>query len=327
MSQVKLNNKSFTRVLSTKSVVDIPFILKIMPILNGIHDIKDTTQYTIRIFLTVTLNSILPLLCYLQTDNHMNKQRFGGIERLYEAPGLAQLTTAHFVVVGIGGVGTWVAEGFARSGVGQITLIDIDDICITNTNRQAHAVQETIGHAKVDAMALRIRSINPDCQVHTIEDFVLPDNVEQYLPANVDFVVDATDSINAKAAMIAHCKRHKIKIITIGGAGGQIDPRQVTTADLAKTKQDPLAAKLRSVLRRDYHFSKNTQRRFGIECVYSTEQLRYPQGDGTVGMQKLSQQGAAKLDCETGFGASVAVTATFGFVAVSRVINRHLGIN
>lgn len=256
----------------------------------------------------------------------MNKQRFGGIERLYEAPGLAQLQQAHFTVVGIGGVGTWVAEGFARSGVGKITLIDIDDICITNTNRQAHALHNTIGQAKVDAMALRINQINPDCHVNTIEDFVLPENVATYISTDMDLVIDATDSIPAKAAMIAYCKRNKIKIITIGGAGGQIDPRQVTSGDLAKTTQDPLAAKLRSVLRRDYNFSKNPQRRFAIECIYSTEQLRYPQGDGTVGKQKLSSEGAVKLDCETGFGASVAVTATFGFVAVAQAINKYLGI-
>ena len=128
----------------------------------------------------------------------------------------------------------------------------------------------------------------------------------------------------AKAAMIAYCKRNKINIITIGGAGGQIDPRLVTSGDLAKTIQDPLAAKLRSELRRQYNFSKNPKRRFGIECIYSTEQLRYPQGDGTVGKQKLSGEGAVKLDCETGFGASVAVTGTFGFVAVAQAINKFL---
>lgn len=254
----------------------------------------------------------------------MQKQRFGGIERLYETQGLASLEQAHFTVVGVGGVGTWVAEGFARSGVGTITLIDIDDICITNTNRQAHALQDTIGQAKVSAMAHRIKLINPDCIVNEIEDFVIADNVSQYLTQSMDIVIDATDSILAKAAMIAYCKRNKINIITIGGAGGQIDPRLVTSGDLAKTIQDPLAAKLRSELRRQYNFSKNPKRRFGIECIYSTEQLRYPQGDGTVGKQKLSGEGAVKLDCETGFGASVAVTGTFGFVAVAQAINKFL---
>ena len=254
----------------------------------------------------------------------MQKQRFGGIERLYETQGLASLEQAHFTVVGVGGVGTWVAEGFARSGVGTITLIDIDDICITNTNRQAHALQDTIGQAKVSAMAHRIKLINPDCIVNEIEDFVIADNVSQYLTQSMDIVIDATDSIPAKAAMIAYCKRNKINIITIGGAGGQIDPRSVTSGDLAKTIQDPLAAKLRSELRRQYNFSKNPKRRFGIECIYSTEQLRYPQGDGTVGKQKLSSESAVKLDCETGFGASVAVTGTFGFVAVAQAINKFL---
>ena len=254
----------------------------------------------------------------------MQKQRFGGIERLYEAQGLDALSQAHFTVVGGGGVGTWVAEGFARSGVGTITLIDIDDICITNTNLQAHAMQNTIGPAKVSAMAQRLILINPECFVHEIEDCVIAKNVPEYLNSSMDFVIDATDSIPAKAAMIAYCKRNKINIITIGGAGGQIDPRLVTSGDLAKTIQDPLAAKLRSELRRQYNFSKNPKRRFGVECIYSTEQLRYPQGDGSVGKQKLAREGAVKLDCETGLGASVAVTGTLGFIAVAQAINKFL---
>ena len=161
----------------------------------------------------------------------MQKQRFGGIERLYEAQGLDALSQAHFTVVGGGGVGTWVAEGFARSGVGTITLIDIDDICITNTNLQAHAMQNTIGQAKVSAMAQRIKLINPECFVHEIEDFVIAKNVPEYLNSSMDFVIDATDSIPAKAAMIAYCKRNKINIIPTGGAGCPIHPRFSPSCD------------------------------------------------------------------------------------------------
>ncbi|WP_299073073.1 tRNA cyclic N6-threonylcarbamoyladenosine(37) synthase TcdA [uncultured Paraglaciecola sp.] len=250
------------------------------------------------------------------------KQRFGGTQRLYGASGTDILRQSHVCVVGIGGVGSWVAEGLARTALGHITLIDLDDLCVTNTNRQIHALQNTVGEAKVAAMATRIMHINPECTVTQIEDFVTPDNVAELLNNNFDYVVDATDSIKAKAAMIAYCKRNKIPMITIGGAGGQIDPTQVAVTDLSKTIQDPLAAKLRSELKRFYNFSKNPKRRFGVDCVYSTEQLRYPQADGSVCFNKSLTDGSAKLDCNNGFGAAVAVTATFGFVATARVIDK-----
>ena len=252
------------------------------------------------------------------------EQRFGGTQRLYGVSGTDVLRKSHVCVVGIGGVGSWVAEGLARTALGHITLIDLDDICVTNTNRQIHALQDTVGDAKVEAMAQRISQINPACGVTQIEDFVTPDNVSQLLNNSYDYVVDATDSIKAKAAMVAHCKRNKIPIITIGGAGGQIDPTQVAVTDLSKTIQDPLAAKLRSELRRFYNFSSNPKRRFGIDCVFSTEQLRYPQADGSVCMNKTLTDGSVKLDCNNGFGAAVAVTATFGFVAAARVIEKLL---
>lgn len=249
-------------------------------------------------------------------------QRFGGTQRLYGIEQTKILQNAHVCVVGIGGVGTWIVEGLTRTAMGKITLIDLDDICVTNTNRQIHAMQNTVGQAKVEAMAERVKLINPECQVELIEDFVTPDNVAELMTQEFDYVVDATDSIKAKAAMIAHCKRNKIPIITIGGAGGQIDPTQVTVGDLSKTIQDPLASKLRSELKRFHRFSSNPKRRFAIDCVYSTEQLRYPQADGSVCMSKNLQDGSVKLDCNNGFGASVAVTATFGFVATARVIDK-----
>jgi tRNA A37 threonylcarbamoyladenosine dehydratase len=245
--------------------------------------------------------------------------RFGGTQRLYGISETQILNNSHVCVVGIGGVGSWVAEGLARTAVGCITLIDLDDICTTNTNRQIHALTTTIGESKVDVMAQRILAINPDCKVKVIEDFVTADNVKDYLTEHLDYVVEATDSVKAKAAMIAHCKRQKTPIITVGGAGGQTDPTQVTISDLAKTTQDPLASKVRNWLRREYNFSKNPKRRFAVDCVFSTEQLKYPQQDGTVCETKNLSDGSVKLDCNTGFGASVAVTATFGFAASARV--------
>lgn len=252
------------------------------------------------------------------------EQRFGGTQRLYGVRETEILRQAHFCVIGIGGVGSWVAEALARTAIGQISLIDLDDICVTNTNRQIHALQNSVGDAKVDAMSQRIGLINPECKVNVIEDFITPDNVHNYLHKNMDYVIDATDSIKAKAAIIAYSKRNKIPVITIGGAGGQIDPTQINVADLTKTIQDPLAAKLRSELRRFHRFSSNSKRRFGVDCVYSTEQLRYPQADGSVCHTKNLTEGSVKLDCNFGFGASVAVTATFGFVAASRSIAKHL---
>ena len=248
------------------------------------------------------------------------EQRFGGIARLYGAHGLHQFTAAQVCVVGVGGVGSWAAEALARSGIGAITLIDLDDICITNTNRQVHALSHTVGELKVEVMAERIRAINPECQVTVVDDFVTADNLAEHIDERFDYVIDAIDSIKAKVALIAFCKYRKIPIIVAGGAGGQLDPTQIRIADLSKTIMDPLAAKVRGELRRLHNFSKNPQRKFGVECVFSTEQLRYPDGGGGVCHSKAQSDGSMKMDCASGFGASSVVTATFGLVAVSRVL-------
>jgi len=171
-------------------------------------------------------------------------------------------------------------------------------------------------------MAERVRAINPQCQVSEVIDFINADNQAEYLSDRPDFVIDAIDSVPAKVALIAYCKRNKIKIITIGGAGGQLDPLKITSSDLSRTWQDPLAAKVRNELRRKHNFTRNPKRRFGVECIYSTEQLHYPTADGQVSHQKQFIDGGVKLDCSGGLGASVTVTATFGMVAAARVINR-----
>ena len=209
-------------------------------------------------------------------------QRFGGIARLYGSDGLARLATAHVAVVGIGGVGSWAAEALARSGVGEISLFDLDDVCVTNSNRQSHALAGTIGRPKVEVLAERLRAINPACVVHPVADYVSRDNMAECITEQLDFVLDCIDGVAAKAALIAWCKRRKIGLVTTGGAGGQIDPTQIRVADLNKTFNDPLAAKVRSTLRRDYGFSRTPGRNYSVPCVFSTEQLRYPSPDGGV---------------------------------------------
>lgn len=252
--------------------------------------------------------------------------RFAGIGRLYGVKALDAFAKAHVCVVGIGGVGSWAAEALARSGIGEITLIDLDDICISNVNRQLHALTDTIGQDKVAVMAERILQINPSCVVHQVTDFVAADNLFELMSKDFCYVIDAIDAIKAKTALIAHCKRNKIPLVTIGGAGGQTDPTQIQLADLSQTINDPLLAKVRNNLRRDYNYSRNVKRRFGIDAVYSTEQLTYPAADGTVCLAKPEvsdeQPTAMRLDCSGGFGAVTVVTASFAFVAVSRVLRK-----
>jgi tRNA A37 threonylcarbamoyladenosine dehydratase len=250
------------------------------------------------------------------------QHRFGGMQRLYGVDAFATITQANICVVGIGGVGSWVAEALARSGVGKLTLIDMDDVSDTNINRQLVALESTLEVAKVEVMADRINDINPACECTLVEDFIGPHNLDEYLDKGFDYVIDACDSIKAKAALINWCKRNKIPVLTIGGAGGQTDPTQIQVADLAKTKADPLAAKLRNNLRRYYGFSDNKQRKFGVDCVFSLEQLVYPHPDGNVSYAKHANIAGAKMDCSRGFGAASFVTGSFAFVAVSRVLDK-----
>jgi len=259
--------------------------------------------------------------------------RFGGIARLYGQHGAKKLQQSHFCVIGIGGVGSWVAEALARNGIGHMTLIDLDDICITNINRQIHALTDTVGSSKVDIMHDRILQINPDCQVNVIEDFVTVDNLATLFDNKYDYVIDAIDSVDIKTRLIAHCKRNKMPIITIGGAGGQVDPSQIAITDLSKTYQDPLLAKVKNQLRREFNFprsdiKKASKRKFSIDAVFSTEQLRYPNKNGDVSLVKPEVNEGSntgmRLDCSGGFGATTHVTATFAFFAVARAIDKLL---
>jgi tRNA A37 threonylcarbamoyladenosine dehydratase len=250
-------------------------------------------------------------------------ERFGGIRRLYGATEAEVIHHSHFCVVGIGGVGSWAVEALARSGVGAITLIDHDDIAPSNSNRQLHTLSSTLNRSKVEVMAERVLEINPSCEVHAIDDLLVESNIEKYIHSNFDCVIDAIDSIRHKAALIYYCKRNKIPIITTGGAGGITDPTRIEITDLSRTHNDPLAAKVRARLRATYGYSRNPKSRFGIDCVFSTQQHRYPKEDGTVCQQKPGVKGVT-LDCNFGYGSATFVTASFAFAAVARAIEKLL---
>lgn len=247
-------------------------------------------------------------------------RRFGGIARLYGADGLVRLAQAHACVVGVGGVGSWVAEALARSGVGRITLIDLDNVAESNVNRQIHALGEAFGKAKVTAMAERIRAINPRCEVHEIEDFVSTDNLDAMLGRGYDVVIDAIDSARVKAAMIAWCRRHGVRMVASGGAGGRTDPGCIRLADLARTQQDPLLARVRTLLRRDYGFPRDPQRKFGIDCVFSTEPLRRTPGGEACDVDAGARHPAG-LNC-AGYGSAMTVTAAFAMLLAARALDR-----
>lgn len=248
--------------------------------------------------------------------------RFGGISRLYGLSALSVFRNSHVAVIGIGGVGSWAAEALARSGIGEISLFDLDDVCVSNVNRQIHALDSTVGKMKVDAMAQRLKEINPEIVVHAQHTFITPKNLAEKITRCFDYVFDATDSVSAKTALIAHCSRNKIRLICSGGAGGQIDPTLIQIADLNRTIQDPLLAKVRNNLRRLHGFSRNPKRKYRIDCVFSTEQLRYQQADGSVCQQKPDENGPVKLDCASGFGSVTHLTGTFAFMGVSQILNK-----
>ena len=256
------------------------------------------------------------------TENN-NEDTFAGIKRLYGKEAYALIQKMHVCVVGIGGVGSWVVEALARSAVGKITLIDFDTIAISNMNRQIHTLSKTIDKKKCTTMQERVQQINPCCDVTIIDDFITLENMADYLLRDYDYVVDAIDSIKFKAGLIYFCKRNKIPVITTGGAGGLTDPSVIKVADLSKTYNDALAAKVRSTLRDQYNFTRNPKRSFRIDCVFSGQQQLYPKEDGTVSHEKPGIHGVS-LDCQFGYGAASFVTGTFGFIAVSHIIQKFL---
>jgi tRNA A37 threonylcarbamoyladenosine dehydratase len=263
-----------------------------------------------------------PIAAISQTEQIDSDRRFGGIARLYGEAALNRFRTAHVCVVGVGGVGSWAVEALARSAIGHITMIDFDNLAESNINRQIHAMTDTLGQAKVSALAQRIAQINPACRVTEIEDFVTADNCDQMIGVGkYDYVIDAIDNVRAKTALIAYCREHAVKLITIGSAGGQIDPTKIEVRDLCRTEQEPLLAKVRKRLRAQHGFPRGVKNKFGIDAVFSTEPLRFPEAEETCTADDSEQTGITGLNC-AGFGSAMTVTATFGLVAAAQVLNK-----
>lgn len=243
-----------------------------------------------------------------------HERRFGGLRRLLGQQAAQKVFDGHVVVVGIGGVGSWAAEALARSGMGRLTLVDMDHVAESNVNRQIHALDGTLGMAKVLAMRDRIQQINPGCQVHVVDDFVTDENwpaVLDGVPAP-QAVVDACDQVRAKVAMAHWAVSHRVPFVSVGAAGGKRFPHRVELGDLAEVTHDPLLAQLRYRLRK--HHGAARQGRMGVSCVFSKEAVR--PADASCSTETSDHS----LNCH-GYGSSVAVTATFGMCAAAWVMN------
>ena len=256
----------------------------------------------------------------------MSGTRFLGIDRLYGAGTVARLAHAHVAVIGLGGVGSWAAEALARSGVGRLTLIDGDEVCTSNINRQSHALQDTVGQPKVQVLSQRLRAINPKLHLNSRAEFLTPAKIPALIEERHDLILDACDAFRVKLELIAACRRAKQPLIVTGSAGGRADPTQVRVRDLSRTEHDKLLSLIRRKLRQEFGFPKNPQRYFGVPAVYSLENVRYPQPDGSVcGLRPVTDEaGGFRLDCGAGLGAAMHGTAAFACAAVARAIETLL---
>ena len=250
------------------------------------------------------------------------QERFGGVDRLYGRGTVERLAACHVAVIGLGGVGSWAVEALVRSGVGRFTLVDADDVCVSNSNRQLHAIAGQFGHNKAELLAERCRAINPAVQVEAVAQFLTPSNLGDLLDRGHDLVLDACDSFRSKVELIAWCRRRKIPLVVVGSAGGRTDPTQVRVRDLSRTEHDALLALVRKKLRTEFNFPKNKDRYFGVAAIYSLENVRYPQADGSVCGTRpaLGPDAALKLDCGAGLGAATHVTGSFAFAAVGKAL-------
>lgn len=257
------------------------------------------------------------------------ERRFSGVCRLYGDIGLAKLQSSHVVVIGIGGVGSWAAEALARNAVGEITLIDLDNIAESNVNRQIHAVGGNFGKAKVTAMRERINVINPNCVVHEIEDFVTTDNINEILAFDCDAMLDCTDSTYAKMAMARYCRAKQIPLMMSGSGGGRLDPTRIKVSDLSVAFGDMLLSKVRKQLRQSYNFPKapdvnkrplKKPKKFGLQCVYSDELVTTPEAACNAKGEASDNASISGLHC-AGFGSSVTVTAPMGFAIAQLALN------
>jgi len=253
----------------------------------------------------------------------IDTERFGGLGRLYGRNALERLAHAHVAVVGVGGVGSWTVEALARSGVGRLTLIDMDDVCITNTNRQLPAMEGEIGRPKVEVLAERVRRIYPDCVVEAVSEFFLESSADRLLAPSCqpyDWVVDAVDRAAIKTLLIAKARARNLSVLTVGGAGGRSDPTRVRCCDLGATVGDALLRQVRRELRKSYGWARGEGQEYGVAAVYSAEPQMFPQPDGSVCATK--PEGNLRMDCASGYGAACFVTGAFGFAAAGEVVRR-----
>ena len=267
------------------------------------------------------MNTITTPIFSVDVDEVDLERRFGGIGRLYGLTALARFRAAHVCVIGVGGVGSWLVEALARSAIGQLTLIDLDNVAESNINRQIQALSGTIGQAKIGALAERIAQINPYCRVHLVEDFIEPDNIEHLIGGKgFDYVIDAIDSVKSKAALIDYCRSNALPVITIGSAGGKLDPTRIEVRDLTRTEQEPLLKMVRKRLRSQYNFPRSLKTKFGVEAVFSMEPVRMPEGEDSCEVGE-GAQGVSGLNC-AGYGSAIVVTASFGMIAASHVLKK-----
>lgn len=263
-------------------------------------------------------------------------RRFGGLARLYGAAGARRIRAAHIVVVGLGGVGSWAAEAAARSGVARLTLVDLDHIAESNINRQVHALDNTLGQAKVQAMRERIAHINPECRVDCIEEFVDAANWPEVLALDpgVDHtqlsVIDACDQVRAKTVMAAWAITNKVTLISVGAAGGKQFAHRVDIEDISLVTHDPLLAQMRYRLRKEHGAAR--QGKIGVACVFSREAVLQPAAANALGQQEKNTQEVMEIQCDAtaqsdgslnchGYGSVVSVTSTFGLCAAGWVLS------
>lgn len=240
------------------------------------------------------------------TDSDEYERRFAGVGRVYGDAALTRFQGAHAVVVGLGGVGSWVVEALARNGIGQLTLVDLDVVVASNVNRQLAAVSESFGRSKVDVLADRVLSINPRATVRRVDNFLDRDNAEDILSPQPDMIFDCCDDAKAKLTLVLHARRHRNVLVVCGAAGGKTDPTRLAVEDLARTEQDPLLARLRKRLRKHHGYPEEPGKSFYITCIYSNEPITTPPG--------FNQD--SKLNC-SGYGSAMTVTASMGLLAVS----------
>jgi tRNA A37 threonylcarbamoyladenosine dehydratase len=246
-------------------------------------------------------------------------QRFSGITRLYGVDGVRMLRGAHVCVVGVGGVGSWAVEALARTGLGALTLVDLDEVCVSNVNRQLPALTSEVGKAKIQVLKERVAGINPECRVVGIEEFFTKANADEILETSFDCVLDSIDDVTNKSLLLAACVKRELPVVTVGGAGGRRDPTSIRMSDLAFTSHDRLLQRVRKILRTDYKFPKNPKTPFRIPCIYSIELPVFPQSDGTV----CATRGSAtdlRMNCNSGYGSATFVTGAFGFAAAAEVV-------